>query len=182
MNKHLRFGSGALAAMLMVVLTACAGGASQRSAGQSLDDGVLVGRVKSALISNDETKARQINVEVYRGEVQLNGFVDSEAARTAANATANKVEGVKSVRNNLQIRADRSAGEAIDDSVITARVKAALIGDSRTKAHQIEVETNSGVVQLGGFVDSANSKAAAAELARSIDGVKSVKNELEVKN
>lgn len=171
-----------LTTVLAMLAAGCAGTASQRSTGQVVDDGVLTSRVKTALIKNDDTKARQIDVEVYQGEVQLNGFVDSNAAKMAAANTAKGVEGVRAVRNNLQIRADRSAGEVLDDGLIVAKVKAALIGDSRTKAHQIEVKSNAGMVQLGGFVDSASSKAAAAEVARSVEGVKSVDNDLEVKN
>jgi len=60
-------------------------------------------------------------------------------------------------------------------------VKAALIGDPRTKAHQVEVETRDGVVQLSGFVDNSEAKSTAEELARAVHDVKSVDNELEVK-
>lgn len=168
--------------MLLMFVAGCAGTASQRSTGETVDDGVLTSRVKTALIKNDQTKARNIDVEVYRGEVQLNGFVDSAAEKAAASTTARGVQGVQAVRNNLEIRADRSVGEVVDDTIIIARVKAALIGDERTKAHQIEVKANDGMVQLGGFVDSSASKAAAAEVARSVTGVKSVSNDLQVRN
>jgi osmotically-inducible protein OsmY len=89
---------------LSALISACAGGPTHRSTGEAVDDGVVLTRVKTALISNEATKARQIDVEVYRGEVQLNGFVDSDAARAAANTTAKGVEGVTRVSNNLQIR------------------------------------------------------------------------------
>ena len=115
--------------------------------------------------------------------MQLNGFVESTAEKQSAAATVQKVEGVKSVRNNLQVQAqDRSAGTFTDDSVITGKVKSALIADSRTNALQIEVTTNNGVVQLGGFVNSSAAKQAAQEVARSVPGVKSVTNSLSVKN
>ena len=74
-----------------------------------------------------------------------------------------------------------STGEYIDDSVITTKVKAALVEDPVTKAYQINVETFKGEVQLGGFVDSAQAKAKAGEVARGVKGVKSVKNNLNVK-
>jgi len=74
-----------------------------------------------------------------------------------------------------------STGEYIDDSVITTKVKAALVEDPVTKAYQINVETFKGEVQLGGFVDSAQAKAKAGEVARGVKGVKSVKNNLAVK-
>ncbi len=69
----------------------------------------------------------------------------------------------------------------IDDSVLTAKVKTALITSPETKAHQINVETKQGVVQMSGFVDSAAAKAAATTVAKSVTGVKDVKNELSVK-
>ena len=77
-------------------------------------------------------------------------------------------------------RTQQSAGEVVDDSTLTAKVKAALIEDPVTKARQIDVETYRGVVQLGGFVDSSEQKARAAEVARSISGVQDVRNDLRV--
>jgi osmotically-inducible protein OsmY len=60
-------------------------------------------------------------------------------------------------------------------------VKTALIGDPRTKAHQINVETHQGTVQLSGFVDNSEAKSTAEELARSVDHVTAVDNQLDVK-
>ena len=60
-------------------------------------------------------------------------------------------------------------------------MKSALAGDPRTKAHQINIETREGVVQLSGFVDSSEAKSTAEELARAVDNVKSVDNEIDVK-
>ncbi len=156
-------------------------GAGNRTAGEHIDDGVLTARVKTALIGDERTKARQIDVETFKGVVQLNGFVDSAAAKTAAASVARSVAGVGSVKNNLQVGADRTTGRTVDDAGITAKVRAALIDDPRTKSHQIEVTTNAGVVQLGGFVDSATNKAAAEQLARSVAGVTRVTNRLEVR-
>ena len=155
---------------------------NQRSAGETIDDGVLTTRVKTALIGDTRTKARKIDVETFRGEVQLNGFVDSAAEKTAATSVAKSVRGVASVKNNLQIGADRTAGQAVDDATITARVRTALIGDPRTKSHQIEVTTNDGVVQLGGFVDSVTNKTVAEQLAGRVAGVTHVTNRIEVRS
>lgn len=74
-----------------------------------------------------------------------------------------------------------NAGRVIDDSTITAKVKAALVGDPQTKAHQINVETFQGTVQLSGFVDSADARARALEVARNVEGVKEVKDGLELR-
>ena len=72
-------------------------------------------------------------------------------------------------------------GEYVDDSAITTKVKAAILNDSSLKVFQINVETFKGQVQLSGFVDSAQSVKKAGEVARSVGGVKSVKNNLIVK-
>ena len=74
-----------------------------------------------------------------------------------------------------------STGEYLDDSAITTKVKTSILGDSRLKLFQISVETFKGVVQLSGFVDSTAAAAKAAELARTVRGVKSVNNSLIVK-
>lgn len=74
-----------------------------------------------------------------------------------------------------------STGEYIDNSAITAKVKAALVGDEVVKARDVSVETFRGVVQLSGFVDSETQKTRAAEIARSVEGVTDVKNNLVVK-
>ena len=77
-------------------------------------------------------------------------------------------------------RTQKSAGEAIDDGVITTRVKAELARDSRTSALHTNVETFRGTVQLNGFVASADEKAEAARVARGVPGVQRVDNNLKV--
>jgi len=72
-------------------------------------------------------------------------------------------------------------GEYVDDSAITAKVKAAIFNEPSLKVFQINVETFKGDVQLSGFVDSSQSATKAGEVARSVKGVRSVKNNLIVK-
>ncbi len=73
------------------------------------------------------------------------------------------------------------AGEYIDDSVITTKVKAAIFNEPTLKATEINVETYKGVVQLSGFVRSQSNINRAEEVARGVNGVKSVKNDMRVK-
>jgi len=75
-----------------------------------------------------------------------------------------------------------NAGRVVDDSVITGKVKAALVADPTTKAHQISVETFKGVVQLSGFVDSTEARSRATQVAQQVEGVKNVKNDLELRS
>ncbi len=74
-----------------------------------------------------------------------------------------------------------STGEYIDNSVLTSKVKTAIFNDPMLKVLQINVESFKGVVQLSGFVDSAQAAARAVDVARSVEGVKAVKNKMSVK-
>lgn len=74
-----------------------------------------------------------------------------------------------------------SVGQYIDDAALTANVKAAIVADPRLKAGEINVETYQGTVQLSGFVAQADDVAKAAQVARTVKGVKSVKNDLRLK-
>jgi osmotically-inducible protein OsmY len=74
-----------------------------------------------------------------------------------------------------------STGQYVDDSVITTKVKSAIFGDPSLKSMQINVKTYKGVVQLSGFVDSQKSVSTAGEVARGVQDVVSVQNDLIVK-
>lgn len=74
-----------------------------------------------------------------------------------------------------------STGQYVDDSAITAKVKAAIFDEDSLKSLQITVVTFKGVVQLSGFVDSLYNVQKAGQVARNVDGVRSVKNDLVVK-
>jgi len=78
-------------------------------------------------------------------------------------------------------RTSESSGQYVDDSVITTKVKTALLVDPDVKSLDIGVETFKGVVQLSGFVNSAEQARKAVEIAKSVEGVRSVKNSLVVK-
>jgi hyperosmotically inducible protein len=176
---------GFVSAVMLVVtmaMVACASTRTQKSAGEQVDDSVTTGLVKSALIADPVTKAHQIDVEVFKGTVQLNGYVDSAASKERATDVAKATKGVHTVHNNLSVDTTHRSGEAkIDDGAITTKVKAALAEDSRTKAHQINIETHEGVVQLSGFVDTAEAKSTAATLASAVEHVRSVNNQIDVK-
>ena len=78
-------------------------------------------------------------------------------------------------------RKHESTGQYVDDSVITSKVKTQLANDDFLKSFQISVETYKGVVQLSGFVNSQQAVDKAGQIARSVGGVKSVKNNLILK-
>lgn len=78
--------------------------AGQRSDGEVVDDGVVTAKVKAKLVDDPVTKAYQIEVETFKGTVQLSGFVDSAEARSRATQLTKDVGGVKDVKNSLQVR------------------------------------------------------------------------------
>jgi osmotically-inducible protein OsmY len=79
-------------------------GASQQTPGEVVDDGVVTAKVKAKLVDDPVTKAYQINVETFKGTVQLSGFVDSAEASSRAAQLAGQVGGVKDVENSLEVR------------------------------------------------------------------------------
>jgi hyperosmotically inducible protein len=184
-KMHLSLLAAVLSAGL--ALGGCAATDTQRAAGETIDDSVITAKVKAALIDNDIVEAGEVNVNTYRGVVQLSGFVDSNDEKTQATQAAKAVDGVKEVRNDLKVQgegtqmADRSAGAVVDDSTLTAKVKTALIADETTKGTQINVETRDGVVQLAGFVNTDAERDRATQVARGVSGVKDVRNDLEIK-
>ncbi len=99
--------------MLIAAAVGCQSTATQRSAGETVDDTTLTSRVKSNIIADQELSAFQIDVDTYRGVVQLNGFVDSQETANRAVEVASNTAGVESVENNLQIKPPApSAGTA----------------------------------------------------------------------
>jgi hyperosmotically inducible protein len=154
----------------------------QVSAGRQLDDAVITTKVKTALLTQSEGKAVNTSVETHKGEVLLSGFVDDQPQAEKAVALAKGVEGVTAVQNKLMIKeGPSSAGTKLDDSVITVKVKTALMSNNQTRANEIAVTTNKGVVQLSGFVDSADEQARATAVARNVEGVQNVVNDTSIK-
>jgi hyperosmotically inducible protein len=166
----------------MMLSLATNGTARAASVAETVDDASITVKVKSALVASPATKARQINVTTSGGEVTISGFVDSATSKEEAERVARGVTGVVAVRNDLAVRSGvETTGNAVDDSMITAKVKARLLDSPDTKARDIHVATAKGVVELAGSVDSPTEKAHAEDLARQIDGVRDVVNRLTIK-
>lgn len=103
----------------------------------------------------------------------------NKTLRTAAAAFA--VASTLALGACAETRTKESTGEYVDNSVITAKVKTAILQDPALKVMQINVVTYKDVVQLSGFVDTAQMKSRAGTLASRVAGVASVKNDLMVK-
>ena len=152
-----------------------------RSVGTAIDDSGITMRVKSAFVADPDIKSLDITVETRKGEVQLSGFVDSQAQIDRAVDIAQRTQGVASVQNKLALKTPGTVGNKVDDALITTKVKAAFIRDDSIRALDIAVNTNNGEVQLSGFVANDAQVNRATEVARSIEGVKSVDNKMSVK-
>jgi hyperosmotically inducible protein len=155
---------------------------ARESVGTHLDDAVITTKVKTALLTDPQGHGGNASVETHKGDVLLSGFVDSQAQADHAVELAKAVDGVTSVQNKLIVKDGKStAGNVLDDSVVTVKVKSALVADESTRGSNIAVTTNKGVVQLGGFVDSADQQARATSVARTVEGVQSVVNDTSIK-
>jgi len=104
MNTFTKTLSAAFLAISLVSVVGCASTSQQEGTGQYIDDTVITAKVKAALIEDPTTKATEINVETFKGVVQLSGFVISQAAIDRAVELARGVAGVKSVKNDMRIK------------------------------------------------------------------------------
>jgi osmotically-inducible protein OsmY len=104
MNKFSKVLSAAFLAVALVSVVACAPTAKKEGTGQYIDATVITTKVKAALIEDPMTKATEINVETFKGVVQLSGFVSSQAAANRAVELTRGVAGVKSVKNDMRIK------------------------------------------------------------------------------
>ena len=146
---------------------------------QGMSDSWITSKTKIALFSDDRVKGSQVHVETKGGTVMLRGKVDDADAKTAAGEIAKGIDGVKSVKNELQVVApsNRKAVDA-DDKQISKSIENRFKQDPQLKHAKIDAKVNAGVVTLTGEVKSIDTSARASELARGIPGVRSVKNDL----
>jgi hyperosmotically inducible protein len=150
--------------------------------GTEIDDTVVTTKVKSALLSDQDIKGFDIKVETRKGIVLLSGFVDNQARADRAMLVARAVEGVKGIENNMTIKDGKvTVGNKVDDGIVTAKVKSALLSDPSVKSIDIAVVTRKGEVQLSGFVDSQTQIDRAIAVTRAVEGVQNVVNQMSIK-
>ena len=183
----MRYGTTTATAAIVMALVAAApltAGAADSKAQTTtqetktmVSDTWITSKTKISLFSDERVKGTQVSVDTTKGVVHLRGKVDSAEAKSAAGDIAQGVEGVKSVKNDLQVVAP-TARKAVDanDSDIAKAVVTRLSKDTQLK--KVDVRTDAGVVTLTGQVPTIGASAKASETARGVSGVKSVKNEL----
>jgi osmotically-inducible protein OsmY len=142
-------------------------------------------KVKTALVFHRNVNAHKTEVYVKDGIVTLKGEAANQAQKDLTTEYAKDVEGVKSVKNEMTVAANpekpgETMGEQIDDASITAQVKMTLLSHRSTGVLRTKVETNDGVVTLGGKARNAAEKDLVTKLVTDINGVKSVVNNMTI--
>ncbi len=178
----------AVVASAAVLMTGCNGqepisvAASPTTMGMELDDTVVTTRVKSVLLEDQDIKGFDIKVETHKGMVLLSGFVDNPTQVDRAMSAARAVEGVKGVENGMTLKTGTTTvGNQLDDGIVTAKVRQALLAEPSIKSVQIGVVTVKGESQLSGFIDTQAQIDRAISVARGVEGVREVVNQMSVK-
>ena len=104
MNIAKRLSSMLFAASLVATLAGCASTATREGTGEYLDDSVITAKVKASIFNEPTIKASEINVETFKGDVQLSGFVADPADAQKAATIARGIKGVTSVKNDVRVK------------------------------------------------------------------------------
>ena len=104
--KNVKFATTLIAALMLTSVVGCASTSTEKheTAGQYIDDAAVTTGVKAAIVKDPSLKVSEINVETYKGVVQLSGFVSSAENIATATTVARSVNGVKSVKNDLRLK------------------------------------------------------------------------------
>lgn len=103
--KHLiRFFFATFLTLTLLTVAGCASTKTQEGTGEYVDDSIVTSKVKAALLAEPTLSSTEINVETFKGVVQLSGFVSSQAAINRAIAVARSVKGVTSVKNDMRLK------------------------------------------------------------------------------
>lgn len=104
MKRFSRFFSVLILAISLITVVGCASTPRQQGTGEYVDDGVITTKVKAMLFDEPNLRSGQINVETFKGVVQLSGFVSTRADIDRAVEIARSVKGVESVKNDMRLR------------------------------------------------------------------------------
>jgi len=192
-NKLMKNGRLALTMGLLVTaslpvvavlgLTGCAGDKYNRSTGEYIDDDGLKMRINSALSDNPDYKFKDVTVTVFKGNVQLSGFVDLSEQQDKAGDIAQHVQGVRYLVNSITVRKDvkRTDGQYVDDKELVSKIKDSLNNSPEYKLDGVSVAAFNGTVQLSGLVNTPDQKDKAGDIAKNTAGVNDVVNAILVK-
>ncbi len=157
-------------------------------------DAWMAFKIRSRLLVKSNVSAATTKVAVQDGVVTLTGTADNIAQKDLTKIYAAEIDGVKSVKNDIVVKdmsanreKDMSAnretmGDKMDDASITSQVKYALLSHKATSALKTKVKTNDGVIVITGEASSDAERSLVTKLAKDIRGVKSVTNDMTVRN
>lgn len=146
-------------------------------------DGWIALKIRSRLLVKNNVSATNTKVSVVDGVATLTGTAENSAQKDLTTAYAKDVEGVKSVNNEIVLKAPGTTlSESVDDASITSQVKFALLSHKSTSALRTKVTTNDGVVSVSGEASSDAQKSLVGKLAGDVRGARSVNNQMIVKS
>lgn len=166
-----------LTVFAMLTLGACS---TTQPAGEQVDDAGITAQVKSKLTADPDVNPFNVDVDTDGGVVTLRGRVDDAETKAEAGKLARGTSGVRGVRNLLEVGESAMETAPGTDTALVAAVTGKLAADSDTSAMNIDVDAQDGVVTLSGTVKSQAARQEAERIARSVDGVRNVRNELKV--
>jgi len=165
--------------MTLLVTVVSHGSAQAPPPNRNVADSRLAVKINTALWSDLRFPGKLISVDTQDGVVTLRGKVDSEETKKTADDIIGRLEGVKEVRNELQIvPPERRAEVDARDQAIARALDAKFKQDPQLQDAVIDARVDAGAVTLSGQVRNAAARSRAVELARAVPGVRSVRNEL----
>jgi len=105
--KQLKYIVNVILAITFITMLGCASSSKHESTGEYIDDAMITTKVKAAVLNDDTLKSAEINVETFKGVVQLSGFVNSQEDISKALQIAGGVKGVTSVKNDMRLKASK---------------------------------------------------------------------------
>lgn len=153
--------------------------AEKRGSANYLEDNWVAWKIRSYYVNNDNVRAGNINVSVYRGKVLLTGTADSKEEIAEAIRVAKATRGVTKVTSELKVQRE-SASELAKDSWISNQVKFKLLADEKIRGLDIHVETTKSVVFLTGLVSKVAERNRAVEITQGVPDVREVVSYIEL--
>jgi hyperosmotically inducible protein len=173
--------------------TVTAAPAQMKSAAKDVKDFWIKTKIHSQFAMEDSLEGSNIDVDIKRGAVVLNGTVTTEAARSKAVSLARSTDGVNGVTNNLTVapgenaidpqkirEAGRNVGRIVTDGWVKSTIYARFLAEKSLEDSDINVDVKHGVVTLKGTVPTEAGRARAIEVAKSTPGTKSVNDTMKI--
>lgn len=173
--------SGCAAAVIGTGAAVGVAAVQEKTVGEALDDATTSNEIKARLLASADGNFGEVDVEVSTGLVLLSGRVDTPEERVEAERIAWESSRTLDVANEVIVGAAEGFGANAADELITARVRARLIGASSVRSYNFNVETHAGVVYLMGIARSEYEMRRAAEEASLVGGVKQVVSYIRVR-